>query len=103
MVVFFLSDTSPAFFRTWYRHEKNPQNCPVIHFRLVILISIQFDPQTKNKHPNNTYLQILYALQTQMKSVRKMREVMMQRAPRPMAALEFLVYSNSVELLLVET
>ena len=38
-----------------------------------------------------------------MKSVRKMREVMMQRAPRPMAALEFLVYSNSVELLLVET
>ena len=38
-----------------------------------------------------------------MKSVRKMREVMMQSAPRPMAALEFLVYSISVVLVLVET
>ena len=40
---------------------------------------------------------------TQMKSVRKMSEVMMQRAPSPMAALEFLVYSSSVALLLVDT
>ena len=38
-----------------------------------------------------------------MKSVRKMSEVMMQRAPSPMAALEFLVYSSSVALLLVDT
>ena len=42
-------------------------------------------------------------IRTQMKSVRKMREVMMQRAPRPMAALEFLVYSISVLLVLVDT
>ena len=42
-------------------------------------------------------------IRTQMKSVRKMREVMMQSAPRPMAALEFLVYSISVLLVLVDT
>ena len=45
----------------------------------------------------------LFTIPTQMKSVRKMREVMMQSAPRPMAALEFLVYSISVVLVLVET
>ena len=47
--------------------------------------------EEKKKHP------------TQMKSVRKMSEVMMQSAPRPIAACEFLVYSNSVALELVET
>ena len=44
----------------------------------------------------------IFRIPTQMKSVRKMSEVMMQSAPRPMAACEFLVYSNSVALELVE-
>ena len=51
----------------------------------------------RNKEKKN-----IFRIPTQMKSVRKMSEVMMQSAPRPIAACEFLVYSNSVALELVE-
>ena len=49
VVVFFLSDTSPAFFRTWYRHEKILRTLDWsfwFPFNLTLRL---------RKHPNNTY------------------------------------------------